>query len=56
MKKIVTTCLMGALFTSSLSADFARVELGGGMWQQTPKGYAKKEQMAMVFLTLMVNI
>ena len=42
MKKIITTCAMAALFASSLSADFARVELGGGMWQQTPNGYAER--------------
>ena len=33
---------MAALFTSSLSADFIRVEMGGGMWQQTPSGYAAR--------------
>jgi len=42
MKKLVTTCALGALLATTASADFARVELGGGMWQQTPKGYATR--------------
>jgi outer membrane protein len=42
MKKLVTTCAMGALLASSLNADIARVEFGGGVWQQTPSGYATR--------------
>ena len=42
MKKLVTTCALGALLATTASADFARVEVGGGIWQQTPNGYASR--------------
>lgn len=38
MKKILTTLACTTLFVSALSADIARVEMGGGAWNQTPKG------------------
>ncbi len=42
MKKLLTTCALGAMLATSASADFARVEIGGGIWQQTPSGYANR--------------
>ena len=38
MSKILKTLVGGALVASSLCADIARVEMGAGIWQQTPKG------------------
>ncbi len=38
MKKIITTLATVATLTTTLSADFTRVEIGGGLWQQTPDG------------------
>ncbi len=39
MKKMLSTLVCGALLaTTTLSADFLRVELGAGMWGQTPSG------------------
>ena len=38
MNKILKTFLGGALVASSLCADVARVEMGAGIWQQTPNG------------------
>lgn len=38
MKKIVTTLIAGIILATTASADFARVEMGGGMWNQTPSG------------------
>ena len=38
MKKILTSIVGGAILASSLSADFARVEMGVGAWMQTPSG------------------
>ena len=39
MKKILTTIALGASLFSTLNADLARVEMGAGMWNQTPDGY-----------------
>ncbi len=44
MKKILTTLVGGALLASSLSADFARVEMGVGAWMQTPSGEVSYEE------------
>lgn len=38
MKKIITTLATTAILTSVASADIARVEMGAGMWNQTPNG------------------
>ncbi len=38
MKKLLTTLTAVALLASSASADFGRVEIGGGLWQNTPTG------------------
>jgi outer membrane protein len=38
MKKVVTTILSTALLATIASADFTRVEMGAGVWEQTPKG------------------
>ncbi|QOP44856.1 TIGR04219 family outer membrane beta-barrel protein [Sulfurimonas paralvinellae] len=37
-KTILKTALLGSLMVSAANADIARVELGGGIWQQTPNG------------------
>jgi len=39
MKKIVYACAAMVAAVSIASADFTRLELGGGVWQQTPKEY-----------------
>ena len=36
MKKILTTLACGAILATTASADFARLEMGAGVWQQTP--------------------
>ena len=41
MTKILTTLIGGAVIASSLCADLARVEMGAGIWQQTPSGETK---------------
>ena len=38
MKKILTTLAVGAMLATAASADFARVEMGVGAWNQTPSG------------------
>jgi len=38
MKKIVTTLVTLGALASTLSADIARLEVGGGMWQENPIG------------------
>ena len=38
IKKSLTTFALGALLATTAHADFARVELGGGMWTQAPSG------------------
>ena len=43
MKKIITAVAATALFASAASADFTRVEAGAGVWQQTPNGYASRD-------------
>jgi len=42
MKKIMTAITATALFATVASADIARVEAGAGVWQQTPNGYASR--------------
>jgi len=39
MKKILTTLAVAATLTTVANADFARVEMGGGVWNQTPEGF-----------------
>ena len=41
MNKILTTLVSSAILASTLSADFARVEMGAGVWGQTPAGSMK---------------
>ena len=38
MNKVLTTFIGGAILASTLSADFARIEMGVGAWMQTPSG------------------
>ena len=38
MKKILTTLAVGAMLATTASADFSRVEMGVGAWEQTPSG------------------
>ena len=38
MKKSLTTLAAITLLASTLSADFGRVEMGAGLWQNTPTG------------------
>jgi len=38
MKKTLTTLAIGAMLTTAANADFARVEMGGGVWNQNPSG------------------
>ncbi|MDQ7066669.1 MAG: hypothetical protein Q9M40_00925 [Sulfurimonas sp.] len=40
MRKILTSLTVVGVLASTLSADFARVEMGAGSWMQTPSGYA----------------
>jgi len=42
MNKILSALALTATVTSISNADVFRLEMGGGMWQQTPKGYAKR--------------
>ena len=42
MKKILTSLAVVTTLASTLSADFARVEMGAGVWGQTPSGYATR--------------
>jgi len=45
MKKMLTTlATLATLSTTALNADFVRVEMGGGMWNQTSKGYFQYEK------------
>ena len=37
---IIKTVATATLLATTAQADFVRVEVGGGIWQQTPKGYA----------------
>ena len=38
MKKILTTLACGAILAVTANADFAKFEMGGGVWNQTPDG------------------
>jgi len=38
MKKLLTTLALGATLASTLSADIARIEMGGGLWNETATG------------------
>ncbi|MDQ7042006.1 MAG: TIGR04219 family outer membrane beta-barrel protein [Sulfurimonas sp.] len=42
MRKILTSLAVVGVLASTLSADFARVEMGAGSWMQTPSGYATR--------------
>ena len=41
MKKILTAGLVALVMSTTASADIARVEMGAGVWMQTPTGTAK---------------
>jgi len=41
-KTIFKTALLSTLMVSAANADFTRVEMGAGAWQQTPSGYATR--------------
>jgi len=38
MKKLLTTLACVTTLASTLSADFTRLEMGGGLWKQSPNG------------------
>ncbi len=38
MKKILTILVAGAILATTASADFSRIEMGAGAWQQAPSG------------------
>ena len=42
MKKLTASLLVATLLGSVASADFLRIEMGAGAWQQTPSGYVSK--------------
>jgi len=42
MKKIITSFVALLALGTTANADFARVEMGAGVWQQTPTGYAER--------------
>ncbi|MEN4053813.1 TIGR04219 family outer membrane beta-barrel protein [Sulfurimonas sp. NWX79] len=42
MKKILSTLALAAAMTTVVSADMMRIEMGGGVWKETPSGYAKR--------------
>ena len=42
MKKLLGSLCAAALLATAAQADFLRVEMGGGIWEQTPKGYATR--------------
>ena len=42
MKKFLSSLCAATLLTTAAHADFLRVEMGGGVWEQTPKGYATR--------------
>ncbi len=42
MKKFLGSLCAVALLGSAAQADFLRVEMGGGVWEQTPNGYATR--------------
>jgi len=42
MKRILSAFIMTAGITTFLSADMLRLEMGSGVWQQTPSGYASR--------------
>jgi outer membrane protein len=52
MKKLLTTISLAAMFATVSSADWGRIELGGGVWDQTPSGYASySESSGVPFVT-----
>jgi outer membrane protein len=46
MKKLLTVLSFAALFATTSSADWGRIEFGGGVWDQTPSGYATYTETA----------
>ena len=42
MKKFIGSLCAAVLLGSAVQADFLRVEMGGGVWEQTPSGYAER--------------
>ena len=46
--KIITTLACIATLASTLSADFGRIEMGGGAWNQTPTGVLSYTESATV--------
>jgi len=40
MNKLLVTLFAGIVCSATLFADFARVEMGAGAWQNTPKGFS----------------
>ena len=42
MKKIISSLGIISVLAVSSFGDFARVEIGGGVWQQKPKGYISR--------------
>ncbi len=53
MKRSFYTLTCAAVLVSSAMADFSRVEMGAGIWSQSPKGnatYTDGEQTVTMFL------
>ncbi len=42
MKKLISSLSLAAVVATTASADFARIEVGAGAWQQTPSGYVSR--------------
>ncbi len=42
MKKLLSTLSLAAAIATTANADFLRVEMGAGGWQQTPSGYVTR--------------
>lgn len=38
MRKVLATIILGIVFATTVNADFTRVEMGAGVWAQTPNG------------------
>ena len=50
MKKFILACTAAAtLLTTAANADFTRVEMGTGVWSQTPNGYISRDDNDGIF-------
>lgn len=55
MNKTLSTIIVGTLLSTSLYADFTRIEVGAGAWIQTPSGTTKYDSGAGVTGTNVFN-